>query len=189
MSAEVTGEDGWDPNAALTSWEDKGSVNIPIFKWWWGMDGGVARIIEDELDMYKHHTRQHLHGDESKGWLPTAYYSIAKQLASQDPVHYAIYAALRPDHWTSLLSYPYYAKYSEFDARNPTTGGFEHIDQDVEKLLSGESGLNSQVQEGSISFDDESSKNCTKIAPGFINLECLKNGGRSYLSITERMDQ
>ncbi|CAD6448151.1 df26889f-7eb2-456f-a59f-8e900f60c752 [Sclerotinia trifoliorum] len=146
LSADVTGEDDWDPDAALTSWEDKGSVNIPIFKWWWEMDGGVARIIEDELDMYKHHTPQ--------------------QLASQEPVHYAIYAALRPDHWTSLLSYPYYAKYSEIDDKHQTTGGFEHIDQNVEKLLSGESGLKSQVQ-GSISFDDESSQNCTKIAPGF----------------------
>lgn len=175
LSADVTGEDSWDSDAALHTWEEKGSVNIPIFKWWWMTNGSeVARIVDEDLEMYKHHTRQDYHGNENKGWLPTAFHSIAQQLVSQDPVHYAIYTALRPDHWTSLLSYPYYAKYSEFDEDHPTTGGFEHIDQNVDKLLKGEFNINAQVQ-GSVSLDDETPHNSTKVVPGFHKPGVLAN--------------
>ncbi|KAF7947563.1 hypothetical protein EAE96_008648 [Botrytis aclada] len=175
LSSDVTGEDSWDSDAAIRTWDEKGSVNIPIFKWWWvANDGEVARIVDEDLEMYKHHTRQDFHGRENKGWLPTAFHSIAQQLVSQDPVNYAAYAALRPDHWTSLLSYPHYAKYSEFNEDYPTTGGFEHIDQNVNKLLKGEFNINAQVQ-GSVSLDDEAPQNSTKIVPGFHKPGVLAN--------------
>ncbi|ESZ93185.1 hypothetical protein SBOR_6417 [Sclerotinia borealis F-4128] len=174
VSPEVTGED-WDSESALKCWDDQGSVNMPLLKWWWTMrDGGIARIVDEELDMYKHHTRQRLFGNENKGWLVTAYYSIVQQLASQDPVHYAMYAALRPDHCTSLISYPYYAKYSEFDKEHPYTGGFEHVDHNIERLIHGNLNVISQIQ-GSISLDDETPDNCTKIAPGFHKEGVLEN--------------
>ncbi|KAK6591297.1 hypothetical protein H4I96_12455 [Botrytis cinerea] len=136
FSPSVIGEN-WDCQSALKAWAERGSVNIPLFKWWWTFrDATLARIIDEELDMYKHHTRWDLFGNENKGWLVTAYYSIAQQLASQDPVHYAVYTALRPDHCTQLISYPYYAKYSEYDekAENPISGGFEHIDHNIKKV-------------------------------------------------------
>ncbi|KAM0165182.1 hypothetical protein ACHAQE_002538 [Botrytis cinerea] len=175
LSSEVTREDSCNFDAVIRTWDEKGSVNIPIFKWWWmANDGEVARIVDEDLEMYKHHTRQNLHGNENKGWLPTAFHSIAQQLVSQDPVHYATYTALRPDHWTSLLSYPSYAKYSEFDEDYPTTGGFEHIDQNVNKLLEGEFNLNAQFQ-GSVSLDDEVPDNSTKIVPGFHKPGVLAN--------------
>ncbi|TGO23509.1 hypothetical protein BPAE_0130g00270 [Botrytis paeoniae] len=174
-SSDVTREDSWDSEAAIRTWDEKGSVNIPIFKWWWvANDGEVARIVDEDLEMYKHHTRQDFHGNENKGWLPTAFHSIAQQLVSQDPVHYATYTALRPDHWTSLLSYPSYAKYSEFDEDHPTTAGFGHIDQNVNKLLKGEFNINAQVQ-GSVSLDDEAPQNSTKIVPGFHKPGVLAN--------------
>ncbi|KAF7854496.1 uncharacterized protein EAF02_011671 [Botrytis sinoallii] len=175
LSSDVTREDSWDSDAAICTWDEKGSVNIPIFKWWWvANDGEVARIVDEDLEMYKHHARQDFHGNENKGWLPTAFHSIAQQLVSQDPLHYATYTALRPDHWTSLLSYPSYAKYSEFDEDHPTTGGFEHIDQNVSKLLKGEFNINAQVQ-GSVSLDDEAPQNSTKIVPGFHKPGVLAN--------------
>ncbi|KAF7882061.1 hypothetical protein EAF00_011577 [Botryotinia globosa] len=175
LSSDVTREGSWDSEAAIRTWDEKGSVNLPIFKWWWmANDGEVARIVDEDLEMYKHHTRQDFHGNENKGWLPTAFHSIAQQLVSQDPVHYATYTALRPDHWASLLSYPSYAKYSEFDKDHPTTGGFEHIDQNVNKLLKGEFNINAQVQ-GSVSLDDEAPQNSTKIVPGFHKPGVLAN--------------
>ncbi|KAK6591340.1 hypothetical protein H4I96_12429 [Botrytis cinerea] len=176
FSPSVIGEN-WDCQSALKAWAERGSVNIPLFKWWWTFrDATLARIIDEELDMYKHHTRWDLFGNENKGWLVTAYYSIAQQLASQDPVHYAVYTALRPDHCTQLISYPYYAKYSEYDekAENPISGGFEHIDHNIKKLLREVDGISSQIQ-GSISLDDEAVDNCTKIVPGFHKTEVLRD--------------
>ncbi|THV45462.1 hypothetical protein BGAL_0486g00080 [Botrytis galanthina] len=175
LSPNVIGTQ-WDYHTALRIWKDQGSVNIPLFKWWWSFrDAGLARIIDDEFDMYKHHTRWDLFGNENKGWLVTAYYTIAQQLASQDPVHYAVYTALRPDHCTQLISYPYYAKYSEYEegTENPASGGFEHIDHNINKLLQEVDGISSQIQ-GSVSLDDEAAENCTKIVPGFHKVGVLK---------------
>ncbi|KAB8303955.1 hypothetical protein EYC80_005313 [Monilinia laxa] len=174
-SQTVTGAEQWEGASAIRSWEERGSINIPIFKWWRSVhDGHLGRIIDEEMDMYKHHTRRHLFGNENKGWLVTAYYSIAQQLASQDPVHYAMYTLLRPDHCTSLVSYPYYAKYSDFDARYPNTGAFEHIDHNIDNLMNSNSRVSSQIQ-GSISLDDETGNNCTKIAPGYHKPGALAN--------------
>jgi hypothetical protein len=143
--------------ADAKAWAASGSVNVPIFDWWF--QGPIGKIVELEFDMYRHHLRE-INGKPNYGWLRNSFYSIGQQLMRQDPVYYALYAALRPDQQWRLVSYPYYAKYAvEGDQTY-----FRHIDLNIPDLLSNSRGA--YMIQGSVSIDDESSQNCTVILPG-----------------------
>jgi hypothetical protein len=57
------------------------------------------------------------------------YYGLGQQAMRQDPKHFAIYCALRPDQNTNLVSYPYYAKY----AHEGDNTFFRYIDVNVKQ--------------------------------------------------------
>lgn len=88
------------------------------------------------------------------------FYSIGQQLMRQDPVYYAVYAALRPDKEWRLVSYPYYAKYA---VKGDATY-FRHLDLNIPELLANSRGCN--MIQGSVSLDNEDESNCTVILPG-----------------------
>jgi hypothetical protein len=78
----------------------------------------------------------------------------------QDPAYYMLYAALRPDSAWRLVSYPYYAKYS-----NPGNGTyFCHIDLNIPDLLANR--RRASMIQGTVSMDEEDKENCTFFLPG-----------------------
>ena len=88
------------------------------------------------------------------------YYSTRQQLMRQDPLYYALYAALRPNkHWR-LASYPYYAKYN----KPGDSTYFRHIDINIPQALESGKGVN-QIQ-GTLSLDDEDESQATVILAG-----------------------
>lgn len=146
--------------AAWGDWQRDGSVSLDVFSWWFESD--IGQIILAEFDMYLHHLRK-INGKENYGWLRSMFYSIGQQLMRQDPVYYALYAALRPDRNWRLVTYPYYAKY----ARKGDKTYFRHIDLNIPTLLSSGRGCN--MIQGSVSLDDEDETNCTVILAGMQN--------------------
>jgi hypothetical protein len=141
----------------ITDWVQDGSINVSIFSWWF--EGPIGRIIDLEFDMYRHHLRE-INGKPNYGWLRNSFYSTAQQLMRQDPLYYALYAALRPDQQWRLVSYPYYAKYA---VKGDQTY-FRHIDLNVPDLLSSQRG--SSMIQGSVSIDNETNQDCTVIIAG-----------------------
>jgi hypothetical protein len=140
------------------TWERDGTVNVDIFGWWF--EGEVGGVTLREFDMYKHHLRR-INGKENYGWLRNMFYSLSQQLMRQDPLYYALYAALRPDKQWRLIAYPYYAKYA---VKGDSTQ-FRHIDLNVPQMLS--TGRGTAMIQGSVSLDDEDDTNCTMVLPGF----------------------
>ena len=141
-------------------WQSEGSVNVLVFDWWF--KGPIGQIIQKEFEMYRHHLRE-INGKPNYGWLRNSFYSIGQQLMRQDPVYYALYAALRPDKQWRLVSYPYYAKYAVAGDRTY----FRHIDVNVPDLLGSARGSN--MIQGSVSIDNETEQDCTVIIAGMHN--------------------
>jgi hypothetical protein len=165
MHTEVPSEFDYDQEQLLASidgkamqvWKEEGSVNVDIFAWWFNTE--IGELLLQEFDMYRHHLRE-INGKSNYGWLRDMFYSVAQQLMRQDPVYYALYAALRPDKQWRLVSYPYYAKY----AVQGDNTYFRHIDLNVPELIANDRGQN--MIQGSVSLDDEDKTNCTVILPG-----------------------
>ncbi|KAF1937909.1 hypothetical protein EJ02DRAFT_355705, partial [Clathrospora elynae] len=76
-----------------------------------------------------------------------------------DPQYWLYYAVLRED--PHLISYPYYTKYTK--AGDPTY--FRHIDCNIADAVKTGNGAN--MIQGSVSWDEEDSENCTQTLIGF----------------------
>jgi hypothetical protein len=166
----------------IQEFNEIGTINIrDVFSWWWnfkapgtGPYNTVAAVGLEEFEMYSHHLRS-LGGRENYGWLRNSVYSQIQQVMRQDPVYYAMYVALRPDHCWRLITYPYYAKY----ARPGDKTFFRHIDINVNDLVKHGRGKN--LIQGSVSLDNEIYGNCTTILPGM-----HKHIGQWWKRVTDR---
>lgn len=141
-------------------WDARGTVNINAFDWWFtnGPNGEapLSKIFLEELEMYRYHLR--VEGNDL-GWLRNCFHSLAQQAMRQDPLYYALYAALRTDNATTLISYPYYCKYTL--QSNKTS--FRHLDNNPAATMA-EKG--DRLIQGSLSLTDEIPSNCTELIPG-----------------------
>jgi hypothetical protein len=131
---------------------------IMLFDWWF-QNPELKQCLNDEFDLYLWHLRE-INGRKNIGWLRNIFHSIAQQLIRQDPTYYMLYTALRPDSAWRLVSYPYYAKYSNPGDRTY----FCHIDLNIPDLLANRRGA-SMIQ-GTVSMDEEDEKNYTFFLPG-----------------------
>jgi hypothetical protein len=147
----------WVGGVDIEAWHRDGSVNVDLFSWWFKTE--IGSVVLTEFDAYRHHLRE-INGKSNYGWLRNMFYSIGQQLMRQDPVYYAVYAALRPDRQWRLVSYPYYAK---FAVKGDNTY-FRHLDLNIPELLANSRGCN--MIQGSVSLDDEDGSSCTVILPG-----------------------
>ncbi len=155
---------------AWATWHEEGNLIVQeMFAWLWAgveFDGkhepGIGDLITKEFDLYLHHQRER-NAQSNKGWLRTMFYSLSQQIIRQDIEYWTLYACLRPDLNTRLVSYPYYAKYVL--PGDPTF--FRHIDMNVNKYL--EDGHGGNIIQGSVSLDVENAHGCTEIVPGFHN--------------------
>lgn len=160
----------------MEDWVNDGSVNVDLFGWWW--DTGIIDLILSEYDMYHYHLREP-NGNSNWGWLRNMYHSTGQQLMRQDPLYYALYAALRPDkHWR-LASYPYYAKYN----KKGDWTHFRHIDINIPQALENGKGVH-QIQ-GTLSLDDEDESRATIILAG----THIKQLGQLWAKICARNQQ
>jgi len=148
--------DAWD------TFQRDGTVNIDRVFDYLLKDPGIAKIIDEEFNMYLFHVRDEQDGSVARhGWLRHMFYAIIQQAIRVDPYYYALMAAARPDEKTELISYPYYAKYQ---VKGETTG-FAHFDINVAKYV--ENGRGGNIIQGSLSLDDEDENGCTLLVPGF----------------------
>jgi hypothetical protein len=147
-----------NPNATMTEWQNNGTINLSMFEWVLESDI-LAPILKAEYEMYLWHQRK-INGRDNYGWLRTMFYGLIQQLVRMYPPYWALYAALRPDQQVWLVSYPYYAKYSTAGDRTE----FRHIDLNARLMFEARLGL-AQIQ-GSVSWTDERSNDCTILVPG-----------------------
>lgn len=163
LVGEVAGDAG-----AWSLWQRDGSLNIVgLFAWLFDgvrigneFEEGIGPYIEEEFLMYEHHQRE-INGKPNRGWLRTMLYSLTQQLIRQDLQYYLLYVAMRPDHCSRLVSYPYYTKF----ARPGDSTVFRHIDMNIPEFL--ETGRGGNIIQGSVSLDDETAETgCTVIIPG-----------------------
>src|SRR5277367_4726204 len=153
----------------VEEWDRVGSVVVDCFDWWatekyTGENTDLAEktileVVLEEFEMYHAHLRL-INKKPNYGWLRNMYYSLGQQAMRQDPKYFAIYCALRPDHNTNLVSYPYYAKY----AHQGDNTFFRHIDLNIKELAT--SGRGANMIQGTVSLDDEEEDDCTMILPG-----------------------
>lgn len=138
-----------------------------MFDWLWTGAGwgetneaGIGALIDHEFNMYLHHQAQR-NLSPNCVWLRTMVHSLTQQIVRGDLTYYAVYVCMRPDLNRRLVSYPYYAKFATLG----DTTAFRHIDLNVPKYL--KTGKGGNIIQGSVSFDNETERNCTEIFPGF----------------------
>jgi hypothetical protein len=134
-----------------------GTIVLDCFSWV-KKDERLMTILDMSYDMYDYHTRL-IDGKSNLGWCRTMYHSGMQQLMRGDPLYWLYYAMLREE--TSLISYPYYTKYTR--AKDNTY--FRHIDLNISEVVYG--GKGKQIIQGSVSWDEEDSQNCTEMLNGF----------------------
>ena len=90
----------------------------------------------EEMDMYEYH--QSAGSLEQLGWLRNCFFSLAQQVAFQDPTYYALTVAARNNgrYWVS--AFPYYLKYVA-----PGMGmNFRHVDLNMPQWMATSHGEN-----------------------------------------------
>ena len=139
----------------MAAWDQDGTINIPAFASLFarqvaGQNGvfpkqeyqslgislpreiTVLDLVKQEALMYMHHQR--LIGNRGNlGWLRVSFFSIGQQIVRQSPRYFLLYAALRPDRNTRLISYPYYMKFSS--KRDKESTAFRHIDFSIKRAI------------------------------------------------------
>lgn len=160
------------PSNAMDLYTESGNIVINnVFSYLWkGLKPasgskekvrGIGKIIDAEFRCYDYHQRRS-RGHVHHSWLRAMVHSVTQQAIRVDPLHWALYVALRPDHNTRLVSFPYYAMASKTGDR----GISRHIDLNIDKFI--EVNRGGDVISGTVSLDDESEeKGCTEIVPGF----------------------
>lgn len=140
-------------------WEKEGTLIIPdVFAYLNEPD--ILQMIDQEFSMYQHHSI--LKSDRPRqGWCRNMYYSLIQQLVRQDPVWYALCAALQGS--SELIAYPYIAK----DAIPGEKTGFLHLDINVGQYLKSDNNNILHLLSSSLSLDHESAQGCTVLVPGF----------------------
>ena len=187
----VSGSDGKE---AIRKFNDDGTINLEgVFSWFWEQSitdpnidtscNSIGKILDLEFDMYRYHLRR---GKKDWGWLRTMVHSVTQQIIRQDPVYYMAYVALRPDHQSNLIAYPYYTKY----AKPGDSSFFRHIDVNIERCAY--EGHGAMMVQGSVSLDDEDEDNCTVVLPGMHRrlkdwAERLAKRGHSSKAYVERI--
>ena len=142
---------------AYDAWLADGTIVVPgMFSWL--LTHELWPVMREEIEMYHWHIRE-IGGRSNLGWLRNCLYSTLQQIVRQDLRYYATYVGLRPDKRYTLMSYPYYMK----SAKRDDSTFFRHIDLNIPDLLRGR-GAN-QIQ-GTVSFTDETSDNCTELIFG-----------------------
>lgn len=81
--------------------------------------------------MYLYYLHDKQDGQKRQGWMRYMFYSLIQQLVRQDPVYYALIAAVRLDKNTQLICYPYYVKYQ---VEGESTS-FTHFNINVNKFV------------------------------------------------------
>ncbi|KAF1935038.1 hypothetical protein EJ02DRAFT_428800 [Clathrospora elynae] len=146
---------GWEGMTRL--FRDSGSINLDCFGWVL-QDPELVTILDELYRMYEYHSRR-IDGNSNMGWCRTMYHSPMQQLMRGNPQYWLYYAVLWED--PHLVSYPYYTKYTK--AGNPTY--FRHIDCNIANAVKTGNGAN--MIQGSVSWDNEDSGNCTQTLIGF----------------------
>ena len=141
------------------NWENDGTLVVSGCFSWMFRDPEIKTIIDEEFAMYRYHLREK-GGQENYGWLRIMIHSLIQQAVRQSPAYYLLYVGLREDHNYKLISYPYYTKYQEPGDKT----FFRHIDLNIPKLVKDARGKD--LIQGSISFDDETSNDCTELLMG-----------------------
>jgi hypothetical protein len=75
---------------------------------WSGSERIIRELIDLEFDIYKHYSRE-LPFAKKLRILSVMIHFLIQQLILQDPVFYFIIIALRPDHITRFIIFPYHA--------------------------------------------------------------------------------
>lgn len=164
------------PSSAYQQWEEEfdrtGNVTLPkLFGWLEddisGLEGApvlseilgqpvtsLMQLMHLEFDMYDYHYTPAI-SKPRLGWSRNMFQSLTQQLVRQDVCYYAAYVAIRPDHAWRLMAFPYYTK----SAYPGEATGFTHIDLNIGDFLA--TGRGGNAVQGSVSFTDEDSENCT----------------------------
>ena len=143
---------------AAQEWEEHGTTVVKGAMKWVFTDPEVVELINDEIHMYIHHRRM-VNGQQSLGWLRSAYFSQIQQIARQDPGYYALMAITSGN--LLQISFPYYLK-----ATLPGNGiAFQHIDLNVKRFVECKRGLSRIQTSLTLTQDDE--ENCIFVVPGF----------------------
>jgi hypothetical protein len=120
----------------------------------------IARLIDDEFDLYKHHFQPH-RAKAAMGFRRNMMYSLVQQMVRQDPGYYAVNASCRSEpHWR-LITYPYVTK----DSEEGQQLGFLHVDINVCEYVKHGTGRDQLTS--SVSLDDETADGCTVLVPRF----------------------
>jgi hypothetical protein len=148
-------------------WTGEGTLIIPnIFDYLNEPD--ILDMIDQEFDMYQHHSIPN--PDRPRmGWCRNMYFSLIQQLVRQDPVWYALCAAVQGSY--QLVAYPYIAK----DASPGEQTGFLHLDINVGTYLKSFPASHMSINpacpfplvSSSLSLDNEDSTGCTLAVPYF----------------------
>jgi hypothetical protein len=146
---------GWE--SYLRDFQEYGTVNLPCFEWVLE-DKELVEILDQSYRMYEYHCRQ-IDGNSNLGWCRTMYHSLIQQLVRGDPLYWLYYAVIRQEPY--LISYPYYTKFTHPGDHTY----FRHIDLNIADAVRTGNGI-SMIQ-GSVSWNEEDSKNCTQMLTGF----------------------
>ena len=146
-------EKAWD------IWERDGTICIPG-AFGYLNEPEIVEAIGLEFDIYKYHLRVP-RGTKTMGFQRNMFYSPVQQLLRQDPLQWALMAAVRDDGNYRLITYPYVAK----DSDTETTTFFEHMDLHLDSYMENGNGAN-QFTSG-ISLDNENEDTCLRTVRGF----------------------
>jgi hypothetical protein len=161
----------YGPNdGEATDWIHEGAVSFKtLFSWlyemqvaegiWPGSERTIGELIDLEFDMYRHHSRE-LPFARKSGMLPAMVHSLIQQLILQDPVLYSVMVALRPDHATRLMAFPYHAQCSS-EGDNTIN---RRLDLNLKALV--DHGLGRNIVQCVVSFENEQEDDATMIWPG-----------------------
>lgn len=138
----------------ISQLRDHGATTLPTLQWWLD-DHEMRDIVYAEFAMYGHHFPNF---NRKEGVLPNMKFSIAQQLARQDPALYVAHVNLREDGETRLVSHPQPAKYIEAGSK-----------VDIISFGSGLPLLHTQDRRISdeICIDPDNKKHCLETVPGF----------------------
>jgi hypothetical protein len=155
----------------IEEFERDGNTILPNYAGWLLDDPDCAHILDEEWMMYNWHLSDR-HGKPNCGWLRNMYFGLIQQALRQDPGHYRLMVAARPDNAWALIALPYYVKF----ALKGDKTEFRHIDASVENLLA--TGKGESILQTSTSLDNETERGCTQVVLGLNREKVQKWWGR-----------
>ena len=179
------------PRDAEAIWNEDGSLVIDeVFSFL--SDGvvigdrvepGVDDIIDLEFRCYAYHWNRG-EGRKNSGWLHDMVFSLTQQVIRVDPFYWSLHVALRPDHNTRLVSYPYPAAYSTISANTARLLTSLSIPLYISK------GRGQNLISSSVSLDDEADDTgYTEVVTGLHKNHKLEKWWKSAVKLNEELDQ